>query len=59
MAVILVTGADGQLGSELKELSGKYYGYDFIFTDIQNLDLTNPDQVIEFVRSNSPDWIIN
>lgn len=59
MAVILITGADGQLGSELKELSGKYYGYDFIFTDIRDLDLTNPLQVSDSVKSNSPDWIIN
>lgn len=59
MAVILVTGANGQLGNELKVVSKKFYGYDFIFTDINELDLTNPDHLSEFIRMNNPDWIIN
>ncbi len=40
MAVILITGADGQLGSELRSVSKNFYGYDFIFTDIDTLDIT-------------------
>ena len=44
MAVILVTGANGQLGNELKVVSKKFYGYDFIFTDIESLDLTSAQQ---------------
>ncbi len=41
MAIILITGCDGQLGNELKTVSKNYYGYDFIFTDINTLDITN------------------
>ena len=59
MAVILITGANGQLGSELKIVSKNYYGYDFIFTDIEELDLTDPGQVSLFIKKNEPDWIVN
>ncbi len=59
MAVILITGANGQLGSELKRLSENYYGYDFIFTDVSDLDISSPDKTADFIHKNRPDWIIN
>lgn len=59
MPVILVTGANGQLGSELKEISRNYYGYDFIFVDIGTLDLTDTKQATEYIKSTKPNWIIN
>jgi len=59
MAIILITGANGQLGNELKVVSKKFYGYDFIFTDVDTLDLTNSEQTTEFIKNSGPDWIIN
>jgi dTDP-4-dehydrorhamnose reductase len=59
MAIILITGAKGQLGSELKEVSKKFYGYDFIFTDIDSLDITSLEKISEFIKKSKPDWIIN
>lgn len=59
MAVILVTGANGQLGNELKVVSKKFYGYDFVFTDIETLDLTSAQQTGEFIQKSKPDWIVN
>jgi dTDP-4-dehydrorhamnose reductase len=59
MPVILITGAKGQLGNELKVASENYYGYDFLFTDIDSLDITNPQQTSEFIKRSKPDWIIN
>jgi dTDP-4-dehydrorhamnose reductase len=59
MAVILITGANGQLGSELKNASKSYYGYDFIFTDISDLDISSPDKTADFIIKRKPDWIIN
>src|ERR1035437_4753863 len=59
MARILITGAKGQLGSELLVVSGNYYGYDFLFTDIDSLDITNYDQTSEFIKNVKPDWIVN
>ena len=37
---ILVTGANGQLGSELRALEFHYPSYNFIFTDSEQLDIT-------------------
>ena len=59
MAIILVTGAGGQLGNELKVVSKNFFGYEFIFTDIDTLDITNPDQTADFIKKSRPDWIIN
>lgn len=59
MAVILITGSNGQLGNELKVVSKNFYGYDFIFTDIDTLDITNLDLTSEFIKKTTPDWIIN
>jgi len=59
MAVILITGANGQLGSELKNVSKNYYGYDFIFTDISDLDISSPGKTADFLHETRPDWIIN
>jgi dTDP-4-dehydrorhamnose reductase len=59
MAIILITGANGQLGNELKVVSKNYFGYDFIFTDVESLDLTNPEQTEAFIKKTRPDWIIN
>jgi dTDP-4-dehydrorhamnose reductase len=59
MAVILITGANGQLGNELKVISKSFWGYEFIFTDIDKLNLTNLQQTEEFIKKTKPDWIIN
>jgi dTDP-4-dehydrorhamnose reductase len=59
MAIILITGAKGQLGNELKVVSQKYYGYDFIFTDIDTLDISDPVKTNKYIKNARPDWIIN
>ena len=59
MAVILVTGASGQLGSEIKRSSKNYFGYEFIFTDADTLDITDGRKVRKFIDHNFCDWIIN
>jgi dTDP-4-dehydrorhamnose reductase len=59
MAIILVTGSEGQLGKEIKARSKNYSGYEFIFTDIDSLDITDGKKVIEFISRNYCDWIIN
>jgi len=59
MAGILITGAKGQLGNEITELSKQYYGYDFTFTDIDTLDISNPAATSEFIKNLKPDWIVN
>lgn len=56
---ILVTGSNGQLGSELRELSGNYPGYDFIFTDRTELPVADADTVTAFFDAHCPDFCIN
>jgi len=56
---ILITGANGQLGCELKELSVDYPQFGFIYTDEKELDITNEVHVDEFLTSHNPDAIIN
>ncbi len=55
---ILVTGADGQLGREIRDLSENYF-YQFIFTDIFDLDITNLALVKQNVIENKVSCIIN
>ena len=56
---ILVTGSNGQLGNELRLLAGNYPFFDFIFTDVAELDICNAGAVSDFVAENSIDAIIN
>ena len=50
MGVILVTGADGQLGLSLKKISGDYPDCDFLFTDVAQLDITDEKAVREAIE---------
>jgi dTDP-4-dehydrorhamnose reductase len=59
MAVILVTGSAGQLGNELRVASKNYSGYEFVFMDIDSLDITDSDAVADTINKTGPDWIIN
>lgn len=56
---ILVTGSNGQLGNELRELSQDYSFWEFVFTDEKELDITREDQVDTFFASCNPDVVIN
>jgi len=58
MTNILVTGANGQLGSEIRELSSEYK-YNFYFTDSSSLDITDFKKVKESIELNKIDAIIN
>lgn len=55
---ILVTGSNGQVGSELKELSSNY-PYNFFFTTRNDIDITDKNSIKEFCQINSINVIIN
>lgn len=59
MANILVTGSNGQLGSEIKAIKDNYPKHSFFFTDIEELDLTKKQDVADFISTNSIDACIN
>jgi dTDP-4-dehydrorhamnose reductase len=55
---IIVTGANGQLGSEIRSIA-ESYDYTFVFIDIGELDLTISKDVLYFLNEQKPDIIIN
>ena len=55
---ILVTGASGQLGQEFQNNVSKSKD-DFYFTDEKELDITNKNNVLNYVSDNKIDLIIN
>lgn len=55
---ILITGSKGQLGSELQQLAYAS-DFEFIYTDIEELDLTNACYVDEFFNREKIDFCIN
>lgn len=59
MKNILVTGANGQLGRCLKDLSVSQPNYNFYFADRTELDLGNPSSIQEFFESHDVDYCIN
>ncbi len=55
---ILVTGANGQLGNEMRIVS-KGSSDRYIFTDVEELDITNRDAVMNFVKENDIKVVVN
>jgi dTDP-4-dehydrorhamnose reductase len=55
---ILVTGSNGQLGLELRELSSSY-DYNFYFSNRSTLDITSKEDIKSFVELNNINIIIN
>ena len=59
MNKILVTGSNGQLGSELKRLSENLAPYQFIFADLPELDITDYSTVAHWCKAHQISVIIN
>lgn len=55
---ILVTGCNGQLGSEFKNLQSKYPQFNFFFKDLE-LDISEKNKVENFILNNNINIIIN
>jgi dTDP-4-dehydrorhamnose reductase len=56
---VLVTGANGQLGNELRVAKSFTNKDNYFFTDIAELDITNEETIRNFVQLNNIDIIIN
>ena len=56
---ILVTGANGQLGSEIRHISALYPSYDFLFTTKEDLPIENEDVLKMFFEKEQIDYCIN
>ena len=57
--VVLVTGANGQLGQSLQFIEEKYPEIEFVFCDSKKLDITNYDNVNAVFEEFIPDFCIN
>jgi dTDP-4-dehydrorhamnose reductase len=56
---ILVTGANGQLGSELRQLSARYSSFDFVFLSREQLPVGEDDLAANAFAMHRPDFCIN
>ena len=57
---IWIAGADGQLGCALNDMAKQYQpDAEIINTDIEEVDVTNLNQVIEFAKEKRPDVIFD
>lgn len=56
---ILITGANGQLGNEMRILSVQHTQHTYFFTDVDELDITSREAVQHFVTENAIDIIVN
>ena len=56
---ILITGANGQLGNEMRKILTDNASFNTYFTDVAELDITNLDAINNFVSQNNINIIIN
>lgn len=59
MKKILVTGANGQLGNEMRVLAAEHGEYTYFFTDVAELDICDERAVMAFVKDNDIDVVVN
>lgn len=59
MKTVLITGANGQLGNSIRLLSGKHPRFNFLFTDVDQLDICDKEAVRLYVQNNAIDYIVN
>ena len=56
---VLVTGSNGQLGSEIYELSSNYSKLEFVFKDLPDLNICNKEKLINIIEIDKIDLVIN
>lgn len=59
MKNILVTGANGQLGNEIQVIARENEQHTYFFTDVDTLDICDEKAVLNYVRDNRVDVIVN
>jgi dTDP-4-dehydrorhamnose reductase len=59
MIRVLVTGANGQMGNEFRKLAGAGQDTEFIFTDVDELNITDEEEINKFIKKNPVRFLIN
>jgi dTDP-4-dehydrorhamnose reductase len=57
--VVLVTGANGQLGQSIKSIANKYPTIQFVYTDFYEMDITNIESCTKAFLKYQPQFCIN
>lgn len=57
--VVLVTGANGQLGQAIQFVAGNYPNINFVFCSSSDLDITNKENCDSIFNKEKPDFCIN
>ena len=56
---VLVTGANGQLGQSIQFIADKYPNIQFVYTDFQEMDITNLENCKTVFATHKPQFCIN
>lgn len=59
MKNILITGCNGQLGSEMRREAEWHTEFTYFFTDVADLDITDRQAVRAYIRDNRIDCVVN
>lgn len=59
MQTILVTGSNGQLGSEMQQAAKRFPNFKYIYTDVAELDICDKNTLNNFVNKNEVNFIVN
>lgn len=56
---ILITGSNGQLGSEIRDVENNYKIFNFIFKDLPDLDICNYNELENCILDNKINAVVN
>jgi dTDP-4-dehydrorhamnose reductase len=59
MTTILITGSHGQLGNEMQQASTRFPAFNYIYTDVEDLDICDKTALNTYVKANHVDIIVN
>ena len=59
MRTILVTGSKGQLGNDMQIIAKRYHQFSYIFTDVDELDISDPAALELFFSENKIHYVVN
>jgi dTDP-4-dehydrorhamnose reductase len=59
MTTILITGSNGQLGNEMQQAAVRFPDFNYIYTDVAELDICDKGTLDAFVKANNVNVIVN
>ena len=59
MQTILITGSHGQLGNEMQLAASRFPAFNYLYTDVEDLDICDKTALNSFVKANHVNIIVN